>query len=215
MATALPRPEGQGKEIPVAKRDLKAGALLAPVPPALVTVSNGEEDNVLTVGWTGILATHPATTYVSIRPTRHSHGILMQSGEFVIHLPPAHLARQVDYCGTFTGGKVDKFAKCGFTKEPSSAVGAPRIAECPVALECRVKERIPLGSHDMFLAEILSVSVNEELFDEKGKIHMEKADLLAYVHGEYFSLGRRVGAFGFSAVKKKKKKGPPHGAKQD
>jgi flavin reductase (DIM6/NTAB) family NADH-FMN oxidoreductase RutF len=188
----------------VAKRDLKAGALLAPVPPALVTVSNGEEDNVLTVGWTGILATHPATTYVSIRPTRHSHGMLLKSGEFVIHLPPARLARQVDYCGTFTGGKVDKFEKCGFTKEPSATVGAPRIAECPVALECRVTDVLPMGSHDVFMADILRVSCHETLLDEKGKIHMERAGLLAYAHGEYYTLGKRVGAFGFSAAKKKK-----------
>ena len=137
----------------MAKRSLKAGALLAPLPPALVTVSDGERDNVLTVGWTGILATHPATTNVSIRPSRHSHELLLKSGEFVIHLPSSRLARQVDYCGTFTGKKVDKFEKCGFTKEPADTVGAPRIAECPVAIECRVTERVPLGSHDMFLAE--------------------------------------------------------------
>ena len=198
----------------MAKRSLKAGALLAPLPPALVTVSDGERDNVLTVGWTGILATHPATTYVSLRPSRHSHELLLKSGEFVIHLPSARLARQVDYCGTFTGRKVDKFEKCGFTKEPADTVGAPRIAECPVAIECRVTERVPLGSHDMFLAEILSVAVDEELFDDKGKIHMEKADLLAYVHGEYFTLGRKIGAFGFSAVKKKKKGPPSHGTKK-
>ena len=198
----------------MAKRSLKAGALLAPLPPALVTVSDGERDNVLTVGWTGILATHPATTYVSIRPSRHSHELLWKSGEFVIHLPSARLARQVDYCGTFTGKKVDKFEKCGFTKELADTVGAPRIAECPVAIECRVTERVPLGSHDMFLAEILSVAVDEELFDDKGKIHMEKADLLAYVHGEYFTLGRKIGAFGFSAVKKKKKGPPSHGTKK-
>ena len=198
----------------MAKRSLKAGALLAPLPPALVTVSDGERDNVLTVGWTGILATHPATTYVSIRPSRHSHELLLKSGEFVIHLPSARLARQVDYFGTFTGKKVDKFEKCGFTQELADTVGAPRIAECPVALECRVTERVPLGSHDMFLAEILSVAVDEELFDDKGKIHMEKADLLAYVHGEYFTLGRKIGAFGFSAVKKKKKGPPSHGTKK-
>ena len=198
----------------MAKRSLKAGALLAPLPPALVTVSDGERDNVLTVGWTGILATHPATTYVSIRPSRHSHELLLKSGEFVIHLPSARLARQVDYCGTFTGKKVDKFEKCGFTKELADTVGVPRIAECPVAIECRVTERVPLGSHDMFLAEILSVAVDEELFDDKGKIHMEKADLLAYVHGEYFTLGRKIGAFGFSAVKKKKKGPPSHGTKK-
>ena len=198
----------------MAKINWKGGALLAPVPPVMVSCGDMENSNIITVGWTGIINTIPPKTYISVRKSRHSYELIKNSGEFVINLTPTNLVREADYCGIYTGKKVDKFEKCGFTKEPSATVGAPRIAECPVALECRVRERMPLGTHDMFLAEILSVAVDEELFDEKGKIHMERADLLAYVHGEYFTLGRKVGAFGFSAVKKKKKGPPSHGTKK-
>ncbi len=197
---------------------LKGGALTAPVPPALVTVADGDEKNVLTVAWTGILSTVPPTTYISVRPRRHSYGMLERSREFVLHLPPTSLARAVDYCGTFTGAKVDKFEKCGFTLLPSDEVAAPTIAECPIALECRVKTVLPMGSHDVFIAEILSVSVDEKLMDDSGKLRLERADLLAFGHGEYYALGRRVGVFGFSAVKRRKtpdkKKGNGNGKRR-
>ena len=197
---------------------LKGGALTAPVPPALVTVADGDEQNVLTVAWTGILATVPPTTYISVRPRRHSYGMLERSREFVLHLPPTALAKQVDYCGTFTGAKVDKFEKCGFTLLPSDEVAAPTIAECPIALECRVKTVLPMGSHDVFVAEILSVSVDEGLMDANGKLRLERADLLAFGHGEYYALGRRVGVFGFSAIKRRKtpakKKGNGNGKRR-
>ena len=197
---------------------LKGGALTAPVPPALVTVADGDEKNVLTVAWTGILSTVPPTTYISVRPRRHSYGMLERSREFVLHLPPTSLARAVDYCGTFTGAKVDKFEKCGFTLLPSDEVAAPTIAECPIALECRVKTVLPMGSHDVFIAEILSVSVDENLMDANGKLRLERADLLAFGHGEYYALGRRVGVFGFSAVKRRKtpdkKKGNGNGKRR-
>ena len=200
----------------MAKQKWKGGALVAPVPPAMISCGSEEDGNanIITIAWTGIINTIPPKTYISVRPSRHSYGIIKNSGEFAINLTTTALVRSADYCGVYTGAKVDKFEKCGFTKELADTVGAPRIAECPVALECRVTERVPLGSHDMFLAEILSVAVDEELFDDKGKIHMEKADLLAYVHGEYFTLGRKIGAFGFSAVKKKKKGPPSHGTKK-
>ena len=197
---------------------LKGGALTAPVPPALVTVADGDEKNVLTVAWTGILSTVPPTTYLSVRPRRHSYGMLERSREFVLHLPPTSLARAVDYCGTFTGAKVDKFEKCGFTLLPSDEVAAPTIAECPIALECRVKTVLPMGSHDVFIAEIVSVSVDEKLMDDSGKLRLERADLLAFGHGEYYALGRRVGVFGFSAVKRRKtpdkKKGNGNGKRR-
>ena len=197
---------------------LKGGALTAPVPPALVTVADGDEKNVLTVAWTGILSTVPPTTYISVRPRRHSYGMLERSREFVLHLPPTALAKQVDYCGTFTGAKVDKFEKCNFTLLPSDEVAAPTIAECPIALECRVKTVLPMGSHDVFIAEILSVSVDENLMDANGKLRLERADLLAFGHGEYYALGRRVGVFGFSAVKRRKtpdkKKGNGNGKRR-
>ena len=195
--------------------DFNAGALTAPIPPAIVTVGEGERANMLTVAWTGILATVPPKTYISVRPSRHSHALLLEYGEFVINLPSVELAKKVDYVGIYTGKKVDKFEKCGLTKQKSKVVGAPTVGECPIALECRVTERIPMGSHDVFIADIVSVSAKEELVDKDGKLHFEKADLLAYAHGEYYSLGERVGRFGFSTDKGEEKKPRPTKEKQE
>ena len=183
------------------RRSFNPGTLTAPIPPAMVTVGTMEKPNVLTVAWTGILATHPAKTYVSVRPSRHSYGILREGGEFVINLPSASLARAVDYVGIYTGAKVDKFKKCGLTSVKSEKVAPPTIAECPVALECVVTDVMPMGTHDVFIADIVSVSCREELLDSEGKLHFERGDLLAYVHGEYYTLGERVGRFGFSTDK--------------
>ena len=214
---------------------LSPGALTAPIPPAMVTVGDAENFNVLTVAWTGILATVPPKTYISVRPSRHSHGILRDKKDFVINLPSADMARTVDYVGIYTGAKVDKFKKCNLTAVPSEKVSAPTIAECPIALECRVTEILPMGSHDVFVADILSVSCKEEIMDSEGKMHFERANLLAYAHGEYYSLGERLGRFGFSTDKGKrpvektkpaedgkkpfyqksdKNKGAPHGKKR-
>lgn len=186
------------------RKNLAPGALTAPIPPAIVTVGDENRSNMLTVAWTGILATVPPKTYVSIRPSRHSYAILKERGEFVINLPTVGLARKVDYIGIYTGAKVDKFEKCGLTRQKSKVVSAPTVAECPIALECRVTEVLPMGSHDVFMADIVSVSCHEELIDGEGKIHFEDADLLAYAHGEYYKLGERVGRFGFSTDKAKK-----------
>ncbi len=188
----------------MARKNFNPGTLTAPLPPALVSVGDGEIKNVLTVAWTGIVCSTPAMTYISVRPSRYSYEILKRTGEFVVNLAPDTLAKTVDYCGIYTGAKVDKFAKCGLSAIESKAVGAPTVGECPIALECRVTEVRPLGSHDMFLAEIVNVSVDESLLDEAGKIHIEKAHLLAYAHGDYFALGKCLGHFGFSAAKKKK-----------
>ena len=186
------------------RRVLSPGALTAPLPPIMVTVGDMENANILTVAWTGILATVPPKTYISVRPSRHSYGILKEKGEFVINLPTVKQAKEVDFVGIYTGKKLDKFEKTGFTKEKSEKVAPPTIAECPVALECRVTEILPMGSHDVFIADIVSVSCKEELFDREGKMHLERADLLAYAHGEYFALGEKVGRFGFSTDKAKK-----------
>ena len=186
------------------RKHLAPGTLLAPVPPAMVTVGDMENPNVLTIGWTGILNSNPPKTYVSIRPSRHSHGMLKQGGEFVINLPSVSQAKTVDYVGIYTGAKVNKFEKCPITAVKSHVVSAPTIAECPIALECKVCEVIPMGSHDVFIADIVSVSCRDNLIDESGKIHFEKADLLAYSHGEYYSLGEVVGRFGFSTDKPEK-----------
>ena len=186
------------------RRVLSPGALTAPLPPVMVTVGDMENANILTVAWTGILATVPPKTYISVRPSRHSYGILKEKGEFVINLPTVKQAKEVDFVGIYTGKKLDKFEKTGFTKEKSEKVAPPTIAECPVALECRVTEILPMGSHDVFIADIVSVSCKEELFDREGKMHFERAGLLAYAHGEYFALGEKVGRFGFSTDKAKK-----------
>lgn len=185
----------------MARIDLKAGALTAPLPPVLVTVRSGGKSNIITIGWTGILATNPPKTYISVRPSRHSYEMLRESREFVINLAPASLSVAVDYCGIYTGAKVDKFEKCAFTERESREVSAPTIAECPIALECRVSDILPMGTHDVFMADIVSVSVDESIVDKNGKIRYDKADLLAYVHGEYFRLGDKVGKFGFSTDK--------------
>lgn len=186
------------------RKSLSPGALSAPLPPCMVTVGDMEKNNILTVAWTGILATVPPKTYISVRPSRYSHSMLGVSREFVINLPPASLAREVDFVGIYTGAKMDKFERCSLTRVKSEKVAPPTVAECPIALECRVTEVIPMGSHDVFVADIVSVSCRDELIDGEGKIHFENADLLAYAHGEYYTLGDRVGKFGFSTDKPKK-----------
>lgn len=145
-------------------------------------------------------------TYVSIRPQRHSHSIIKEKGEFVINLPTEAIVKATDLCGVKSGRDVDKFALAGLTAEPSNLVAAPGIAECPISLECKVREVTSLGSHDMFLADIVAVDVDPKYVDEKGALHMEKAGLLAYAHGAYFGLGKQLGTFGFSVRKKPLKK---------
>ncbi len=188
------------------RKHFKAGALTAPLPPVLVTVGDMENANIITIGWTGILSTIPPRTYISVRPERYSYKLLKEKREFVINLPRATQAWEVDYAGIYTGAKVDKFRECGFTKTQSAEVGAPSIAECPVALECRVVEIIPMGTHDVFISDIVSVSCDGSVLDEDGKMRFDKADLLAYAHGEYFSLGDKVGVFGFSTKTPKGKR---------
>jgi flavin reductase (DIM6/NTAB) family NADH-FMN oxidoreductase RutF len=170
----------------------------------MATVGDMEHSNIITIGWTGILASTPPKTYISVRPQRHSHSILREIGEFVINLPDTALAWAVDYCGIYTGAKVDKFAKCSLTKLASAKVAPPTIAECPIAIECRVCEVVEMGSHDVFIADIVSVSCRADIVDEDGRMRFDLADLLAYAHGEYYSLGEIVGRFGFSTDKKKK-----------
>lgn len=180
------------------------GALTAPLPAVLVTVGEGADANVLTIAWTGIISTIPPRTYVSVRPSRHSYKMLSERGEFVINLPSADMVREVDFAGIYTGAKMDKFERCGFTKIESREVSAPTIAECPIALECRVAEVLPMGSHDCFIADIVSVSCRDDILLD-GRICYDRANLLAYAHGEYFALGEKLGRFGFSTDKGKKK----------
>ena len=188
----------------MSKAKWKGGALIAPVPPVMVSCGNMESSNILTIAWTGIINTIPPKTYISVRPQRHSYNMIKESGEFVINLTPSRLIKAADYCGIYTGAKVDKFAKCNLTKEEATEVSCPMIAESPLSLECKVTDIIPLGTHDMFLADIVAVDVDEDLLDKNGKLCLEKAGLAAFAHGEYFELGKKIGYFGFSAAKKKK-----------
>lgn len=184
----------------------KGGTLLGPLPPALVTCGTMEKANIITIAWTGICNTLPPKTYISVRPERHSYSIIKNSGEFIIHLTPASLIRAADWCGIHTGRKVDKFAHWSLAKETASVVAPPVIVQCPLALECRVDQIISLGSHDMFLADIVAVDVEASLIDGAGRLHLERANLAAFAHGAYYALGRQLQPFGFS-VRKKHKKG--------
>ena len=188
----------------MARQNFKPGALEAPLPAVMVSTGDMENSNILTVAWTGILSTDPPRAYISVRPSRHSHKIITETGEFVINLTTEKLARVTDYVGIYTGAKVDKFAKCNLTKKESLKVSAPTVAESPIALECKVFDIIHSGTHDVFLADIVNVSCDDSLIDEKGRICFERAGLIAYSHGEYFALGKKVGRFGFSTDKKKK-----------
>ena len=189
----------------MAKVNWKGGTLLAPVPPALVSVGDGERDNLITVAWTGIVCSDPPKTYISVRPERYSYEILKKTGEFVINLPSSHIIRSIDFCGVRSGRNLDKFEACRLTREKSTAVACPSVAESPVSLECRVTDVIPLGSHDMFMADIVAVNVDERYIDEGGKLRIEQCSLATYAHGSYFALGKKIGSFGYSVKKKKKK----------
>lgn len=190
----------------MSKISWKGGTLLAPVPPVLVTCGTIDKPNVLTIGWTGICATHPPMTYISVRPTRYSYDIIKSSGEFVINLTTKSMVRAVDFCGVKSGKDTDKFAVCGLHPEPCSVGNAPCLAESPLSLVCKVVSTTELGSHTMFLAEIIGIEADERYIDESGKLNLHQCGLLAYAHGEYFTLGEKLGTFGFSVRKRKKKR---------
>lgn len=179
--------------------------VLAPVPPVLVTCGTMESNNVLTVAWTGVLNTRPPMTYVSIRPERYSYDIIKKTGQFAINLTTSTMCKQVDFCGVRSGKDIDKFKDCNFSLLSANKIDTPIIEECPVALECVVKEAIDLGSHTMFMSEIVGVDIDQKYIDSKGKLNLQQSGLMAYSHGEYFALGRKLGDFGFSVRKKKKR----------
>lgn len=191
----------------------KGGTLLSPVPAVLVTCGTMEKPAGLTIGWTGITCSEPPKTYISVRPSRNSYDIIKQSGEFVINMLPSHMVRQLDYCGIKSSRDEDKLAKMKLVPQPCQNVSAPQIAQAVISLECRVSDVIPLGSHDMFLADILSVNIAKDLIDERGRLRIEQAGLLAYAHGTYFALGKKIGTFGYS-VKPKRPKNPQRSRKK-
>lgn len=186
------------------RKNLSAGTLLAPLPAVMVSCGTLEKGNIMTAAWTGIINTKPPMTYVSIRPSRHSYGIIKETGEFVINLTTSRLVRETDFCGVKSGRDMDKAEKCRLRLESASIVSAPVISDSPLSLECRVTEIKPLGTHDMFIAEIVAVSVDERYIDSKGKINLQQSGLMAYSHGEYFALGRKLGSFGYSVARKKR-----------
>ena len=195
------------KALPMKKTMWKAGNMVYPLPAVLVSVSNGEGlDNILTVAWTGTVCTNPPMVYISVRPSRFSYDMICKTGEFVINLSTEDLAYAVDYCGVRSGRDVDKLKQLHLTKEPCRYVGAPMIAESPVSIECRVNQKTELGSHVMFIADVLCVHAAEELIDENNKFCLNKAGMLVYSHGEYMGTGEILGNFGFSVRKKKKTK---------
>lgn len=188
---------------------------MAPLPPALITCGTMDNPNVMTAAWTGIINTRPPKTYVSIRPERYSYGLIKETGELVINLTTESLVRTADFCGVRSGRDLNKFEKCGITPIPSTAVSAPTLAESPLSIECKVFEVMELGSHHMFLLDVVAVTADERLMDKNGRLCLEKSGLAAYAHGEYFALGKKLGDFGFSVRKKKKHPQKPRPQKKN
>ena len=179
----------------------KAGTFEYPIPAVMVSCGDMEKSNIITVAWTGIL--DPAMCYISLRPTRYSYNIIKESGEFVINLTTKDLVRQTDWCGVRSGEKFDKFKEMNLHKEKANFVKCPLIKESPVSVECKVKEVVELGSHHMFIAEVLSIDADDKYIDEKGAFDISKCDLITYANGGYYPLGEKIGKFGFSVQKKK------------
>lgn len=191
----------------MSKLNFKPGTMLNPVPAVMVSCGTEEEYNIITVAWTGIVNSEPPMTYVSVRKQRHSHDMIAKTGEFVINMTTEKLAFATDYCGVRSGRDVDKFKEQNLTPVKGEKVNCPVIKESPVNLECKVVEVHEYGSHDMFVAEIVNVQVDEDLMDERGRICLDQAGLLAYNHGEYFGLKKTpIGKFGYSVMKPKTKK---------
>ena len=195
-----------GDEDIMAKKIWKPGTFIYPIPAVLVTSGDMKNSNILTVAWTGILNTNPAIVYISVRPERYSYNLIKKNKEFAINLTNEKLAYATDWCGVRSGAKFDKFKEMKLTKEKAEFIKAPLIKESPVSIECKVIEERNLGSHTMFVAEVLSIDADEKYIDEKGAFDISKCDLIAYANGGYYKLGKKLGKFGYSVAKKKKNK---------
>lgn len=187
----------------------KGGTFVYPLPAVMVSCGDMKNSNIITVAWTGIINTNPAMCYISVRPERFSYELIKKNGEFVINLTTKELARATDWCGVKSGRDFDKFKEMGLTKEKATIVKSPMIAESPISVECKVDKIVPLGSHDMITAKIVAINVSDKFVNEKGAFDISKCDLMAYANGGYYPLGKKIGQFGFSVMKKstKKKKG--------
>ena len=187
------------------KQSWKPGTMVYPLPAALVSCGrSGGKTNLLTVAWTGTICTNPPMLYISVRPERYSYGLIRETMEFTVNLTTAAMARATDWCGVRSGRDYDKWAETGLTPVPGVKVGCPSVAESPLSIECRVKEIMSLGSHDMFIADVLNVLADEHYIDsETGAFDLAASGLMAYSHGGYYPLGEKIGGFGFSVRKKK------------
>ena len=182
----------------------KPGTVLYPVPAVMVSCANKNgEKNIITIAWAGTINSDPAMTYISLRPERYSYDMIKESGEFVINLTTEDLAFACDYCGVKSGRDIDKYKTLNLTPQKGNKVAAPIIYESPVNIECQVKEIVPLGTHHMFISEVLCVNVSDDFMDESGKFHFNQSKPVCYSHGEYFGLGKSLGKFGFSVKKNK------------
>lgn len=188
----------------MSKVQWKGGTFIYPIPAVMVSCGTMEKSNIITVAWTGILNTNPAMCYISVRPERYSHNIIKENGEFAINLTTRQLAYATDWCGVKSGRDVDKFKEMKLTKEKANIISVPLIKESPVSVECKVKEIVPLGSHDMFVAEIVAIDADEKYIDKKGAFDISKCDLIAYANGGYYPLESKIGKFGYSVQKKSK-----------
>ena len=187
----------------MSKVEWKPGTMVYPVPAVMVSLGDMDNSNIITCAWTGTICSDPAMTYISIRKERYSYDIINKTKEFVINLTTKDLVRATDWCGVRSGKDYDKFKECNLTKEKCNHVNCPQIKESPISIECRVVETKDLGSHTMIMAEVLCVSADEKYFDENDKFCLEKANLVAYSHGQYYLLGENLGKFGFSVKKEK------------
>lgn len=191
----------------MARKYWRGGNMLYPVPAVMVSCGrDGETPNIITIAWTGTICSDPAMLYISVRKERYSYPIIKETGEFAVNLVTKDLVKSADFCGVKSGREIDKFKECGLTPAPSKTIAAPTIAESPLTLECKVTQVIELGSHDMFLAKVTAVSVDERYLDEKGKFHLNASGLCVYSHGEYYELGKQYGKFGYSVRKNRNSK---------
>ncbi len=184
----------------------KPGTFIYPIPAVMVSCGTMEKSNIITVAWTGIINTNPAMVYISVRPSRYSYKLIKEQGEFVINLTNRELTKVTDWCGVKSGEKFDKFKEMNLHKEKANFINCPMIKECPVSVECKVKEIRELGSHHMFIAEVVAINADKKYIDKNGAFDISKCDLIAYSNGGYYSLGKKIGKFGFSVQKKKKKR---------
>jgi len=193
------------KREPIEKQSWKPGNVLCPAPPVLVSCGGmqGWKPNLITIAWAGNVCSDPPMLSISVRPERYSHEIIRTTREFVVNVPSLGQARAVDWCGVVSGRSEDKFAAAGLTPSPALKVKPPIVLECPINIECRVQQSLELGTHTMFVAEVVAVQVSAELVDKKGALRLDKCGLLAFAHGLYFVLGRRIGRFGFSVRKRR------------